>query len=197
MKRYYQNRYGFTVIEILIVMLVLAILTTLTVVSLRGNQASARDSERAADIQTIMRGLEARFQKGNPKITAAASPHYVQAGSYPDNNEMKHILGESVSGMTPTQVSGGYVTEVLTGTETKGLTAPGQSAISLVLSCPNCCNCEMDEGTSADATTTINTYVYEPLDVDGKVCVDTRCVRYNLYYRTEAGDTLVKVSGKR
>lgn len=49
---------GFTIVELLIVIVVIGILTSVTVVAYRGIQGRARDSQRLSDLKTIMKALE-------------------------------------------------------------------------------------------------------------------------------------------
>ena len=65
---------GFTLVELLITMAVMVILLLLVVVSLRSNQASARDEERKTDIGAIAQQLETYYEAG----TATTDP-----GQYP------------------------------------------------------------------------------------------------------------------
>lgn len=55
------RRRGFTIIELVIVITIMAILLTLGVVNLRGTQASARDSERTTKAESIAQHLEAFY----------------------------------------------------------------------------------------------------------------------------------------
>ena len=48
---------GFTVVEILVTLVVMAIILTLGTVNLRSSLANGRDSERKSDIESITRGL--------------------------------------------------------------------------------------------------------------------------------------------
>lgn len=64
---------GFTIVELLIVIVVIAILASLTVVAFSSTQSSARDSKRKADIAAITRALELYYtEKG----------HYPNATTY-------------------------------------------------------------------------------------------------------------------
>lgn len=63
---------GFTVVELVVVMVIMAILLTLGVASYNSYQVNVRDSERLADINAIATGLEARYDKGNSSITLNA-----------------------------------------------------------------------------------------------------------------------------
>ncbi len=57
MKRGQKN--GFTIVELLIVILVIAILATIGIVAYNGIQQRARDSKRASDAKSIIKALEA------------------------------------------------------------------------------------------------------------------------------------------
>jgi general secretion pathway protein G len=59
---------GFTIVELLIVIVVIAILATISIVAYRGVQARARDSQRKSDIATIAKALEL---------------YYIDNGKYP------------------------------------------------------------------------------------------------------------------
>lgn len=63
-----KNRAGFTLVELLIVIVVIAILASISVVAYNGIQARARDAQRKHDIQTIARALEL---------------YYIDHGQYP------------------------------------------------------------------------------------------------------------------
>ncbi len=60
---------GFTIVELLIVIIVIAILATITLVTYTGIQQRARDSARLTVLRTLVNGLEM---------------HYVRYGYYPD-----------------------------------------------------------------------------------------------------------------
>ena len=50
---------GFTIVELLIVIVVIAILAAITIVAYNGIQARARDAQRATDMANILKSLEA------------------------------------------------------------------------------------------------------------------------------------------
>jgi len=68
MKRWEQKRTGFTIVELLIVVVVIAILAAITIVSYNGITRNAQNSERVSDISAIQKALEL---------------HYVDNGNYP------------------------------------------------------------------------------------------------------------------
>ena len=51
-------RAGFTIVELLIVIVVIAILAAIVIVAYNGIQGRARDSRRIQDMKTIVKGLE-------------------------------------------------------------------------------------------------------------------------------------------
>ena len=63
---------GFTIIELVIVITIMAILLTLGVVNLRGSQANGRDAERKTDIETIAQHLETYFTSGTDVSTISS-----------------------------------------------------------------------------------------------------------------------------
>ena len=73
---------GFTLVELLITMTIMVILLLLVVVSLRSNQASARDDQRKADVTAIAQQLESYYEAG----TATTSP-----GQYPGTNDINTL----------------------------------------------------------------------------------------------------------
>lgn len=182
---------GFTIVELVVVMVIMAILLTLAGFSLNRSQANSRDAERNSDIAIIARGLEARYREGNPQ---SGLPTYVQPGSYPDVDEMAYIIGNTVSTFTPTQVSGGFSNEALPGTSVANFTPPQVSGAAYagftIATCTTAGSCASasDSGTNGSTTgssTPVSQYYYEPIDADGKICKTTTCVRYNLYWKTE------------
>lgn len=65
-----KSKSGFTIVELLIVIVVIAILASITLVSYNGTQKRARDARRIADAG---------------KITDALDLYYLQNGSFPTN----------------------------------------------------------------------------------------------------------------
>lgn len=181
---------GFTLIELLITITIMVILIVLSVISLRSTQASARDEKRKTDVEAIARGLEQRYNRGNPKVSA---PAYVQKGSYPGVNETFHALGWDRSDFVPTIVVGGYIVELLPDTSPSNFTPPGGGGFTI--SCVWACQ-PAETQSVIDSVTTINTYVYEPIEASGNVCSNGDCVRFNLYYRTEVDNVVHKVMSK-
>ena len=187
-----ENQRGFTVVELVVVMTIMAILLVLTVVSLNNSRVDARDAKRKADVETIARGLEIRYREGNPKISA---PSFVTKGSYPGVNETMHMQGydRGAQGFVPAQITNGYLEEGLPGTQKSNYSPKGDVGGFGVA----CLGAVCAEGTDSSITSlSVNQYVYEPIDVNGIVCSNGDCVRFNLYYKSEKTGTVTVVKSK-
>ena len=53
-----RKQYGFTIVELLIVIVVIGILAAITIVAYNGIQQRGRDSQRLSDVKTIAKALE-------------------------------------------------------------------------------------------------------------------------------------------
>lgn len=79
---------GFTIVELLIVIVVIAVLATLPVAAYSGMQQRGRDTQRVSDMKAIVKGLE-MYKTLN--------------GSYPAPNGTNAIGGWEVSSINPSQ----------------------------------------------------------------------------------------------
>lgn len=183
---------GFTIVELVVVMTIMAIFLGLGVISLTSSRGNARNARRAADIEVIAKGLETRYSRGNSYATAP----FITQGSYPSVSEFQHAEGATVAAITPTSATA-YLDKLLIGSTPNNFVPPditGALAATFVPMCTTACAAE--NTTQINATVTANVYVYEPITSTNLVCIDTECVRYNLYYRLENG-TIVKKSSKQ
>ena len=112
---------GFTIVELVVVMTIMAILLTLGVVGLNASQLNARNMKRDTDIDAIAKGLEVRYVRGN---AYAVAPAYINKGSYPSVQEFRHAQGIAITGISPTQTSM-YLDQILTGTKIDNFIPPG------------------------------------------------------------------------
>lgn len=98
-----QKSKGFTIVELLIVIVVIAILATLVIVTFTGIQQRARDSKRQTDVNAIDSHLEA---------------FYADNGYYPSLADLQDTA------------SGGFVQTQLKGLPVDALTDPKGGAIT-------------------------------------------------------------------
>lgn len=73
-----QPQAGFTLVELLIVIVVIAILAAIAITAFSGVQARARDSQRQADISQVKQSLEL---------------YYANEGYYPDTIDLAELEG--------------------------------------------------------------------------------------------------------
>jgi general secretion pathway protein G len=99
MKRQRINQDGFTLIEIMVVILILGLLATIVVQSLRGATDKAKRVKAQADIAEIKTGLDR---------------YYLDSGSYPTTDQgLASLTSQPSSGRIPTNYeSGGYLQSV-------------------------------------------------------------------------------------
>ena len=154
---------GFTVTELLIVIVIMSILLILAVVNVRSTQVQARDNERHADVENISVVLD-RFHKNT------------------HNNRWRNTYPGTTNMMTP------YITNYLRSNLGQGSQhAPGvdvNGPTSIVIATNN-----NQTTTGVRPLPTISTYVYQPLTPTNAVCTTyaatTPCIKYNLFYRLE------------
>jgi type IV pilus assembly protein PilE len=79
---------GFTIVELLIVIVVIAVLATLPVAAYSGMQQRARDTQRVSDMKTIVKGLEM---------------YKTLTGNYPTASTTNVISGWEASSINPSQ----------------------------------------------------------------------------------------------
>lgn len=164
-----KRRDGFTLIELLITITIMVILLTFAVVSLRGNQASARDEERKTDVNVIAQQLEDYYRSGSDPVGT------YKAGQYPPtdlvNSEANVLLA-------------------LRDLDKKALRAPNvadASPMSFVIA-----------ATTAVPNPDTSTYVYQPLTSTGAICqtIAQECRKFILYYKLEGNGTTQTLTSK-
>lgn len=74
------NQKGFTLIEMLVVVAIIGILSTIVVIGVRGAREGARDAKRVSDIRTVAANLELRYPADNWRYPATGS---VTGTNYP------------------------------------------------------------------------------------------------------------------
>jgi prepilin-type N-terminal cleavage/methylation domain-containing protein len=159
-----KNSYGgFTLVELLIVIVIMGILLVLGVVNLRGTQANARDSERTGDTQTIATSLEAFYPQGNT---------FVVAGEYPSTALVA----------SPTT----YLVDI----NTNALIAPSQTTQSLVAATNAT---QTTTGVTPQPTISQYVYQPIASDGTLCTTDAQGCRKFNLYYRTEIDNVVHQI----
>lgn len=67
------NAKGFTIIELLVVISIIGLLSTISVVALNGARKKSRDAKRVGDVKQIQTALELAFNDGNAYPTEASA----------------------------------------------------------------------------------------------------------------------------
>jgi prepilin-type N-terminal cleavage/methylation domain-containing protein len=164
---------GFTVVELIITMAIVAILLTLGVVNLRSTEVSGRDSERKGDISNIALFLETVYNSGT-----TAQPTY--KGAYPPTSAVS---------------SSANIETWFAEFDFKNLRAPGVSAPTYSIT-PATNAVQTTAGVTPQPT--ITTYVYQPIDSSGALCATLgACRKFNLYYLPEATGSTVQMTTSR
>lgn len=90
---------GFTIVELLIVIVVIGILAAITIVAFNGVQNRANDSRRFSDIQSIQEAIEAyKIANGNyPAVTGANQDSSWYETSYVTGSFLNPLVGSTVS----------------------------------------------------------------------------------------------------
>lgn len=90
-------------------------------------------------------------------------------------------------------ISGGQLSQFLPDIDTKAFTAPSsQNPAESFIAATN--TVQTTSGVTPLPTT--GQYVYQPINSNGQLCHDYDCRKFNLYYRLEADNTVVKVTSK-
>lgn len=193
---------GFTIIEVVIVILIVGILVSLSSVQLLRTQLVARDKERVDDVTAIANHLEniyktgqpagASIPPGDPLVTSSTPMGYPSTAlvSLPNDDQTKAILGS----LNP-----------------EALKSPLKKTMSLTAASDN-----TDlSGNGVSPTSSNDNYIFQPLKDDGTLCtianssnlndpnpqrviaprLSDECVAFNIYYVSESKEEyLVKKS---
>lgn len=168
------KRKGFSVVELIIVITVMAILITTSMLNMSGVQANARDTERMEDAETIALHLETYYNSGKDGDTAPPA-------SYPSLAS----LTDPVTGLFGSDKVHQYLRDV----DDSSVTTPDKTEISSTF---------VAATNNSAQTPTIDQYVYQPLQSDNSLCtLETQeCVKYVIYYRLEKDNQIYTVKSK-
>lgn len=175
------KRHGFTIVELAVALVIIGILLTIGVVSLRSMQATARDKEREADVQTIANSLESLY----PQEIISGGVVIKKAGSYPSRAAMSPVANyDALFGNLPRSAQ--Y--------------APDNSATRAFI--PSTQSAAITNITAATITPTptTNSYIYSPLLATGGATCDTtnqECRSFQIYYKLEFGEVKIWESKRR
>lgn len=165
------NRGGFSIIEVVITITVLAILLTLGVVGMNATQVNARDAERKADVEAIAVYFE---------------------DFYKNDRSWDGVGGTYIGGWMINDLSIHNMT-----IDRKTLRAPGvkdHEPQSLIASTNT-----VESTSGVLPQPTINQYVYQPIADNGNWCGDHLvliCSRFNIYYRLEKDNSVQMITSK-
>ena len=130
-----QKSKGFTIVELLIVIVVIAILATLVIVTFTGIQQKARDSKRQTDVDALDSHLEAFYANNGyyPTITDLTTPAWISANMKGfDPNALTDPKGSTITGNAP--ASGTYAYSYVTqGCTTSSPSSSSNECTSFVL----------------------------------------------------------------
>ncbi len=182
---------GFTIIELLIVMAVMAILLVIGVVDVSSSQVHARDNERKADVETLATALETFYDgasgtQGQYRYPSTCMIQLLHAGIYttlPDIDQSALISPSNTDGPDDTSC-----------TDTN---PPAQSGVVIsVVAATN--TTQTTSGVTPQPSGINDIYVYQPLAADGSLCVSgsTECVKYNIYYYQESDSSVHMVTSR-
>lgn len=176
---------GFTIVELIITITIMAILMTLLVVRLLSSQVAGRDKERNIDTTALANGLESFYSGGNPILS-------IPKGYYPGRQEVNTAIAatppfkEFLEGVANTT----YIAPKATITTSFGVDPATTAVVGA--------NADGSYSDSqAKALLVDIPYLYQPLTRNNTLCLTyTNCVKFNLYYLTEI-DNIVHVIRSR
>src|SRR3990167_4965724 len=92
------NPKGFTLVELLVVISIIAILSVIGITVFTGVQKNARDGRRKSDLEAISKALEVNYNSSTGAYPAALSTTYFSSGIIP--TDPKGASSPYVSSMT-------------------------------------------------------------------------------------------------
>ena len=119
---------GFTIVELLIVIVVIGILAALVITTYNGIQQKGRDTERETDLKALQGQLEA---------------YYAQKGAYPAEDQLG---ATSATNLT-------FIASDMKGLDKEALRDPKHTALTYELAAAPAANVYSYEATQADGTT--------------------------------------------
>jgi prepilin-type N-terminal cleavage/methylation domain-containing protein len=185
---------GFTLVELIVVIVVIGILMTFIGVQLTHNQLVARDQERANDVTIITNTLERVYQTGQLDGTMIPTGDGLLTNSTPMGYPSTALTGSPND--TQSQAIIGAI-------DPNALKSPLKKAMSFVEASSNAgISGNSVGGKTINGNATNDIYVYQPLTNAGTLCTNANslntnqiviaprlidaCVKYTIYYFSEA-----------
>lgn len=162
---------GFTIVELLIVIVILGVMSALIVFMPDSLQESADSKEQVSDTANIARRLEAGYTAQN-----------IGAPSYPSTVELLSDISTR--------------TRTMSRTDPEIFKAPGASNSSVIAATTN-----LTSNPAGSNTPTTSQYIYQPFNASGALCTadpsnasaSSQCVRFILYYKNVLTNQVVKI----
>lgn len=195
-----KKSYGFTIAELLVVMVIIGILTTLVTVQVTRGRLIARDNERENDVKIITTFLENTYKSGQSDgIMIPAGD-----GSVTNAVAMGYPSTVLISNQADSQSKA-----ILGAIEPNALKSPFKGSFSLVAAATAAgASGNTAGGVPLGPNATDDNYVYQPLTNGGAVCLSANdppnisqkviaprlidaCVKYNVYYFSEKTNSVV------
>lgn len=207
-----RSKNGFTLIELLITITIMAVLLTLTVVSLRSSQAVARDEERRTDVAAIAQSLENYFNgdiNTDASVESAMVSPSASFASFTFNQPNMPSIKLAAAGSTYYYYQEGYYPPTAYFNNEQSIKNALISLDVAAIRAPGVADSESPSLIGATGTgtqsPTISQYIYQPLKADGTLCnVGTTpsgskdlCREFTLYYRLETESGVKSITSKR
>lgn len=196
---------GFTIIELIVVIVIIGILTTFITIQLAHSQLAARDEVRKNDASIIASTLEGVYQSGQ------LDGNIVPTGDGSLLNAVPMAYPSTALITTPNDSQ----SQAIVGTiDPNVLKSPLKKTFSLVAATSNAgTSGSTAGGITLGASSAGDVYVYQPLDINGTLCqfatgnvtlgtggvatqvviaprLKDNCVKFVIYYYSEASSSI-------
>lgn len=172
------NSSGFTLVEIMIIVIVLGILVAIVLTADSTMLARSRDTERVSDVTAISKELEQYYRSRiihedkSKKIFPKGSSYPRRSRDYNENTIREPYIQWSEYNFANQDAT------LAPGEKIKIVNGKKQNSIYTAR-------------TNGPQNPTKDQYIYQPFDSDDRLCdqLNERCVRYRIYYQLELEKT--------